>query len=98
MNMQAIMAQAQRMQKDMLNKKNEINNMTFTGKSEWVEITMKGNREVQNISILKDEAMNIDNKDVLCDMISIAIKDVLSQIDKTTESKMGSYGNLGGLI
>lgn len=96
--MQAIMAQAQRMQKDMLNKKNEINNMTFTGRSEWVEITMKGNREIQNISILKDEAMSIDNKDVLCDMISIAIKDVLSQIDKTTESKMGSYGNLGGLI
>lgn len=98
MNMQQIMAQAQRMQKDIMNKKNEIDNMIFTGKSEWVEITMKGNRDLQNISILKDEAMNVDNKEVMCDMISIALKDVLSQIDKITESKLGSYGNMGGLI
>ena len=44
MNMQQIMQQAQRMQKDIMNKKSELDAMTFTGKSEWVEVTFKGDR------------------------------------------------------
>ena len=37
MNLQALMKQAQSMQKNIMNSKAEIESMTFTGKSELVE-------------------------------------------------------------
>ena len=44
MNMQQIMQQAQRMQRDITKKKEEIDGMEFLGKSEWVEIVFNGKR------------------------------------------------------
>ena len=41
MNMQNLMAQAQRMQRDIMKKKEEVGKQLFTGKSELVEVTMK---------------------------------------------------------
>ena len=40
MNMNNLMAQAQKMQKDIQKKQDELNNMTFVGESEWVNITL----------------------------------------------------------
>lgn len=98
MNMQQIMAQAQKMQRDITNKKSEIDNMDFEGKSEWVKISFKGSKEVKSVTITNDEAFNKENKDMLCDMILLAIKDGLNQIDKETEKKLGNYANMGGLF
>ena len=39
MNMQNLMAQAQKIQREITQKKEELEKMEFTGKSEWVEIT-----------------------------------------------------------
>lgn len=98
MNMQQIMQQAQRMQKDIMNKKSELDAMTFIGKSEWVEVTFKGDKEIQSINITSDDAFNKENKEILSDMILIAIKDAFKQIDKETENKLGKYSNMGGLF
>ncbi len=98
MNMQQIMQQAQRMQKDIMNKKSELDAMTFIGKSEWVEVTFKGDKEIQSINITIDDAFNKENKEILSDMILIAIKDAFKQIDKETENKLGKYSNMGGLF
>ena len=98
MNMQQIMAQAQRMQKEIMSKKEKIDAMDFEGKSDWVTISFKGNRDVKSVEITNDEALNVDNKDILCDMILLAIKDGLSKIEKETESQMGAYGQMGGLF
>ena len=98
MNMQAIMAQAQRMQRDITQKKNEIDNMEFVGKSEWVEATMKGTKELTNIKILSDEAFNKDNAEILSDMISIAVNNASKQIDAELDKKLGAYKNMGGLM
>ena len=98
MNMQNLMAQAQKMQRDIENKKAELEQMEFTGKSEWVEIKFKGNREVISVNILNDEAFDKENKDMLCDMIQLAIQDGLKQIDTETETKLGSYSQMGGLF
>ena len=98
MNMQQIMAQAQKMQKDILAKKNAIDAMDFEGLSDWVKISFKGDKSVKTVEILNDDAFNADNKDILCDMIMLAIKDGLSKIDKETESKLGSYSQMGGLF
>ena len=97
MNMQQIMQQAQRMQRDITKKKEEIDKMEFLGKSEWVEIVFNGKREIKSFKILKDE-IDVDDKEMLEDMIMIAIKDEFSKIDKESESKLGSYASMSGLF
>lgn len=97
MNMQQIMQQAQRMQRDITKKKEEIDGMEFLGKSEWVEIVFNGKREIKSFKILKDE-IDADDKEMLEDMIMIAIKDAFSKIDKESESKLGSYASMCGLF
>ena len=47
--------------------------------------------------ILKDE-IDGDDKEMLEDMIMIAIKDAFSKIDKESESKLGSYASMSGLF
>lgn len=98
MNMQQIMAQAQKMQKDIMKKKEAIDSMDFQGKSDWVTINFKGNRNVESVDITNDAAFDAENKEILCDMILLAIKDGLCKIDKETEDKMGSYSQMGGLF
>ena len=97
MNMQQIMQQAQRMQRDITKKKEEIDGMEFLGKSEWVEIVFNGKREIKSFKIIKD-VIDEDDKEMLEDMIMLAIKDAFSKIDKETESKLGSYASMSGLF
>lgn len=97
MNMQQIMQQAQRMQRGITKKKEEIDGMEFLGKSEWVEIVFNGKREIKSFKILKD-IIDEDDKEMLEDMIMLAIKDAFSKIDKETESKLGSYASMNGLF
>ena len=97
MNMQQIMQQAQRMQRDITKKKEEIDGMEFLGKSDWVEIVFNGKREIKSFKILKD-VIDEDDKEMLEDMIMLAIKDAFSKIDKETESKLGSYASMSGLF
>ena len=71
--------------------------MEFFGKSEWVEIVFNGKREIKSFKILKD-VIDEDDKEMLEDMIMLAIKDAFSKIDKETESKLGSYASMNGLF
>ena len=98
MNMQQIMQQAQRMQRDITKKKEEIDAMEFSGKSEWVEIVFNGKKEIKSFKILKDDSIDGDDKEMLEDMIMIAIKDAFGKIDKETENKLGSYASMSGLF
>ena len=98
MNMQQIMQQAQRMQREITKKKEEIDNSTFEGKSEWVNIAFNGKREILSFKITKEGVIDEDDKEMLEDMIMIAIKDAFSKIDKETESKLGQYASMSGLM
>lgn len=98
MNMQQLMAQAQKMQRDLENKKKEVSKMLFVGKSEWYEVTVDGDKNVKSIKALCDDVYDKENADINCDMIMIATNDALKKVDKEMESKMGAYGNLGGLL
>lgn len=99
MNMQNLMAQAQRMQREITAKKEELEKMLFTGKSEWVEITFNGARIIQNVKILKDGDIEEDDKEILEDMIQIATKDAFIQINNAMNEKLGQYaGALDGLM
>ena len=55
MNLQALMKQAQSMQKNIMDSKKKIDEMTFTGKSELVEVKINGKREVLSVEIKSDE-------------------------------------------
>ena len=98
MNMQQLMQQAQRMQREITKKKEEIDNETFEGKSEWVNITFNGKREILSFKITKDGLIDEDDKEMLEDMIMIAIKDAFGKIDGETESKLGQYASMSGLM
>lgn len=99
MNMQALMKQAQAMQKKMLDSKNEIEKMEFEGKSELVTVKMNGKREVLGVIIEDSITLEKDDIEILQDMIAIAVNDALKQIDKITNEKLGSQaGSLGSLF
>lgn len=98
MNMQNLMAQAQRMQRDIMKKKEEVEKQSFTGKSELVEITMNGNKVVTEV-IIKNEDLTKDDIEVLQDMIMIATNNAIKNVDQAMEKAMGQYGSvLNGLF
>ena len=68
------MAQAQKMQKEITKKQEEIYAMTFVGKSEWVDVSMNGKKMVMKIEIKYDGDIN-GEKEMLADMITIAINE-----------------------
>lgn len=98
MNLQALMKQAQSMQKNIMDSKKKIDEMIFTGKSELVEVKMNGKREILSVEIKSDE-LEKDDLEILEDMIKIATNDALKQIEKEVNNKLGSQaGALGGLL
>ena len=98
MNLQALMKQAQSMQKNIMDSKKKIDERIFTGKSELVEVKMNGKREVLSVEIKSDE-LEKDDLEILEDMIKIATNDALKQIEKEVNNKLGSQaGALGGLL
>ena len=96
--MQNLMAQAQKMQRDITKKKEEIDNTIFKGESEWIELEINGKKELQKLKITFDGPIENEDKEVLEDMIKIAFNKATAAVDKEMEEKMGSLGGLGGLF
>ncbi len=90
MNLQAMMKQAQKLQKDMMKEKNEIDEMEFVGKSSFVTVTVKGTKEVVSVKI-DSESIENDEIEMLEDMILVATNEATKQVDNITEQKMGKY-------
>lgn len=98
MNMQQIMQQAQRMQREITKKKEILDASIFAGKSEWIELEFNGKKELKSFKIVKDGIIDEDDKEMLEDMINIAIKDAFKKIDEATEKEMGQYASMSGLM
>ena len=90
MNMQAMLKQAQKLQKEMMDAQEQINNMEFTGKSSLVTARVNGRKELIDIKIDSEE-IDKDDIEMIQDMIVVAINDAFKQVDKETEEKMGKY-------
>ena len=93
MNIQALMKQAQQMQKDIEKTKNEIDNMEFEGKSSLVTVKVNGKKEILEVKIEDDDSIKEDLS-MLEDMIMLATNDAMMKVDKATEEKMGKYSNM----
>ena len=92
MNMQKLMAEAQKLQRDISKKQEELENTIFEGNSEWVELSMNGKYELKSFKISSDD------KEMLEDMINIALNDCIKKINDKKNKMMSSYGSMGGLF
>ena len=90
MNIQAMMKQAQKIQKDMMEAKKEIDETTFENKKSFVTIKAKGNKKIETIKIDIEEA-NKEDIEVIEDLILVSLNELMDQIDNETEKKMGKY-------
>ena len=97
MNMQAMLKQAQNMQKDMMKIKGEIDNTEFVGESSLVKVTVLGTKQVVDVKI-DAESLEKDDIEMLQDMIMVAINDANKKIDDETEKKMAKFGSIPGLF
>lgn len=97
MNIQAMMKQAQQMQKDMLKAKEEIDKTIFNGESALVHVEVNGKKELVSVKI--DDSFEADDIEILQDMIVVAVNDAITKVNKMTEEKMGKFGSgLSGLM
>ena len=90
MNIQAMMKQAQKLQKDMMSAKEEIDKTEFTGTSAMVTVRLNGAKKLLEAKI-NAEQLEKEDIEALEDMIVVAMNDALKQIDEVTEQKLGKY-------
>ena len=90
MNIQAMMKQAQKLQKEMMSSKEEIDKTVFTASQSFVTVEVLGNKEIKSIKIDNGRLEKADIE-MLEDMLLVAINDAIKQIDKETEKKLGKY-------
>lgn len=98
MNIQAMMKQAQKLQKDMMKIKEEIDSTEFVGESSLVKVTIKGTKEVVKVEIDKSNSLDADDLEMLEDMIMVALNEANKKVDEMTENKMGKFGNIPGMF
>ena len=97
-NMNNIMKQAQRMQRQMEESQKELESKEFTAKAGGgaVEVTVTGKKTVSKITIDK-EAVDPEDTEMLEDTIMAAVNEALRMADEASEAIMGKMsGGLGG--
>lgn len=97
MNMNALMAQAKKLQGDLQKTTKEIESKKFSYENDYLLIEATGDNCISSVKI-KDKSI-LDDEEMLEDVLTVAVNDVLSKIKKEKESKLGKYtGGLGGLF
>ena len=98
MNIQAIMKQAQAMQKEMMKAKEEIDKMEFTGESSFVKVVVNGKKELLSVTIDPSVELSKDDIEMLQDVLVVAVNNAFQKVDKMTEQKMGKFANVPGMF
>lgn len=90
-----LMKQAQQMQEKMKRAQEELGSIEVEGQSGsgLVRIVMTCRHEVKRVKI--DESLVGDDKDMLEDLIALAMNDAVRLVEATTQEKMGSV--MGGM-
>ena len=90
MNIQAMMREAQKIQKEMMKEKEEIDATIYEGESSFVHVKVNGKQEVTEIKI-NQESLDKDDIEMLQDILQVAINDAFKKVDDDTEKRMGKY-------
>ena len=86
MNMQQMVIQAQKMQREIQKAQAELAKKEFkSSKAGLVTVVVLGSKEIVSIDIDKD-GFDADNKEMIEDMIALAINEALGQIEAENEA------------
>lgn len=99
MNMQRILQEAQKMQAQLQKEQKELESTIYEGNSSIVSIKMNGKYQVVEVNVNIDDTIDLSDKDMIEDMILVAVNDATKKILQDKEKKMGKYGQgLAGLM
>jgi len=80
MNMQQLMIQAQKMQRELKKAKDQLHEKEFSkNQAGVVTVTVKGDKSIQKIDIDKDA---LEDKEMVEEMIVVALNELFDQIDE----------------
>lgn len=98
MNMQQLMMQAQRMQRELQKAQAELAKKEFSvNKNGMITVSMLGNKQITKIDIDED-AIEKDNKELIEELLQSAINELIEQINNEEEainSKLQSGVRMG---
>ena len=103
MNQAAMMKQAQKMQRDLMQMQEELEQAVYTAAAGGgvVKATVSGKRELTELTI-DPEAVDPDDVEMLQDMIMAAVNEAMRKAEEASAQSMsrltGGLGNLGGLF
>ncbi len=98
-NMNNLMKQAQRMQRQMEESQKELETKEFTAKAGGgaVEVTVSGKKEIVKV-VLSQDVVDPDDVEMLQDLIVAATNEALRMADEAGANMMNKMtGGLGGL-
>lgn len=98
-NMNNLMKQAQKMQRQMEETTKELETKEFTASSGGgaVEVTVNGKKEVVNVK-LSQEVVDPDDIEMLQDLIVAATNEALRKMEEESQAQMSKItGGLGGM-
>ena len=97
-NMNNLMKQAQRMQRQMEENKRALEEKEFTATvgGGAVEVVVSGKKDLKSLTISPD-AVDPDDVEMLQDMILAAVSEAMKQVDKQVDSESEKlFGGMGG--
>lgn len=103
MNQAAMIKQAQKMQQDLMQMQQDLENQTYTAAAGGgvVKATVTGKRELTEVAI-DPEALDPEDLEMLQDMIVAAVNEALRKAEEASQQSMskitGGLGSLGGLF
>ncbi len=96
-----IMQQAKKMQHDLQKTQDELEKSEYEGTSSLVSVKINGKNEVKKVEVKlsDDDTISVDDKEMLEDMIMVAMNEAVKKAQADKEKKMGKYGQgLAGLM
>ncbi len=97
-NMQQLMKQAQKMQRQMQQAQEDLATKEFTASAGggMVEVIMTGDKVVKSIK-LNPDVVDADDIETLEDLILVAVNNAIEQVEETTQKELGKFtGGMGG--
>ena len=91
-NMQGMMKQVQKLQKEMTKAQEALNVTEFIGESTngYVKVTATGDRKIKDITI-NPAVIDAEDPEMLQDLVVMAVNDVLTKVEKESEATVGKY-------
>ena len=98
MDINKLMQQAQAMQKELEKATEQINETEFEGSASngLVKVTVNGENKVLGVNI-DPSILNPDDKEMIEDLIMIAINDAIGKADELKKDRFGSMASAMGL-